>query len=117
MRPRRGSWLRRAVLAWGLVYLAVAVLLLVRHTARPLALYLALGGIVLVAGIVWERSRYRPVVDPTAGEWRPTGERFIDPVGGQLVEVRYNPATGERAYIDVGSGSATGDGEDGPAAP
>jgi hypothetical protein len=32
------------------------------------------------------------------GQWQPTGERFNDPTTGQVVEVYYNPQTGERDY-------------------
>jgi hydroxymethylpyrimidine pyrophosphatase-like HAD family hydrolase len=31
-----------------------------------------------------------------------TAERFVDPTSGKLLEVRYNPQTGERAYVDAG---------------
>ncbi len=114
MRAGKRSWLRRAVVGWGVLYLVVAAVLLTRQVAWPLALYLALGGLVLVAGIVGERSGYRPAVDPSHGDWQPTGERFVDPSGGHLIEVRYNPATGQRAYIDVDA-AATRSGDD-PAA-
>jgi hypothetical protein len=36
-----------------------------------------------------------------SGQWELTGERFIDPTTKRLMEVRYNPATGQRAYVDV----------------
>jgi len=101
MRNHRHSWLRRAVLAWGVLYLVGAAALAARHIAQGLALYLAVGGVVLVAGVIGERSRYRPRVDLTQGAWQPTGERFVDPTSGHLVEVRDNPATGQRAYVDV----------------
>ena len=38
---------------------------------------------------------------PTGTGWQRTAERFVDPVSGKLVEVRYNPKTGERAYVDA----------------
>jgi hypothetical protein len=101
MSNHRRSWLRRAVLAWGVLYLVGAAALAVRHLAPGLALYLAVGGVLLVAGIIGERSRYRPRVDLTRGAWQPTGERFVDPTSGHVVEVRDNPATGQRAYVDV----------------
>jgi hypothetical protein len=117
MTTRGGAWLRRAVLAWGVLELLAAAVLVARHAARPLALYLALGGLVLVVAIVGERSRYRPRVDRTQGAWRPTGERFVDPTGGHLVEVRYDPATGRRDYVDVDPASANRSDDDDRAAP
>lgn len=35
------------------------------------------------------------------GAWRPSGERFIDPETGRLVEVWFEPSTGERRYVAV----------------
>jgi hypothetical protein len=29
------------------------------------------------------------------------GERFVDPTSGRLTEVRHNPETGERDYVEV----------------
>jgi hypothetical protein len=91
MRNHRHSWLRRAVLAWGVLCLVGAAALAARHIAQGLALYLAVGGGVLVAGVIGERSRYRPRVDLTQGAWQPTGERFVDPTSGHLVFHFVNP--------------------------
>ncbi|HEX8726339.1 MAG TPA: hypothetical protein VF737_13210 [Gemmatimonadaceae bacterium] len=30
--------------------------------------------------------------------WQPTGERFVDPASGKLVDVYFDPETGEREY-------------------
>ena len=65
------------------------------------ALYFGIYGVVIVGAIVFERSHYRPPVDRTRGAWEPTGERFLDPTTGQLMEVYHNPATGERDYVAV----------------
>lgn len=108
--------LRRALIALGMVYLAVAVFLLTKQVLLGLAAYLALGGVVLLAALLLERHRYRPRVDHASGPWQPTGERFVDPTTGRLVEVHYNPETGERAYVpadeaapgDEGATSASG---------
>ncbi|MGC8485336.1 MAG: hypothetical protein ACP5O6_06835 [Candidatus Baltobacteraceae bacterium] len=59
-----------------------------------------IGAIVLVA-VIFEGSHYRPKIDRNAAGWEPTGERFVDPTSGKLVEVRYNPTSGERDYIEV----------------
>jgi hypothetical protein len=106
--------LRRVLLVYGLLALIGAFILL--HVGAPLTLvaYLAVNGVVVVGGITLERSGYRPRVQrqlgavaasstaASGGQWERTGERFIDPVSGHLLEVRYNPATGERDYVEVG---------------
>jgi hypothetical protein len=38
---------------------------------------------------------------PLSGGLRPTSEKFIDPASGKPVEVWFDPATGERRYVDV----------------
>lgn len=53
---------------------------------------------VIVTALLFERSRYRPDVDRTSGDWQPTGERFTDPTSGEKLEVFYNAQTGERDY-------------------
>jgi hypothetical protein len=62
---------------------------------------LVLIGIVIVLGTVFERWRYRKKIAGAAGPWEPTGERFRDPVSGALIDVAYNPQTGEREYRPV----------------
>jgi hypothetical protein len=56
-------------------------------------------GILILASLFFER-RYRGARNGGAA-WQSTTERFIDPTNGKLVEVRYNPQTGERAYVPV----------------
>jgi hypothetical protein len=41
----------------------------------------------------------RPLDAPPGRDWNFTGERFIDPKSGALLEVWYRPKTGERAYV------------------
>ena len=93
--------LRRWLIGLGVLYLAVGAYLLSIHVALVLAIYLLIGGAVLAGSIVLERRGYRPRVDHARGRWQRTGERFVDPSSGRLVEVRYNPDTGEREYVDV----------------
>ena len=57
-------------------------------------------GALLLLGTLFE-GRYRPRVRSGSDGWEPTGERFIDPGTGKLVDVVYNPKTGEREYKDV----------------
>jgi hypothetical protein len=79
-----------------------AVFLLVIHATIVLAIYLAINGFLIAGGILFERSGYRSQVNRTQGKWQPTGERFNDPTTGQVVEVYYNPQTGERDYRETG---------------
>jgi hypothetical protein len=61
-------------------------------------LFLIIVGLLIVASLFFE-GRYR-AGKVGAGAWEPTGEKFIDPGTGKLVEVDYDPQTGERRYRD-----------------
>lgn len=94
--------LRWVIIGYGLLSLIGAVILLfLVHTTLWLVVYLAVNGVILVSAMLLERQRYRTRVDRTQGYWQPTGERFVDPTTGQLMEVFYNRATGERDYREV----------------
>jgi hypothetical protein len=41
----------------------------------------------------------RPLDAPPGPEWKPTGERFVDPPSGETLEVWQGPKNGERAYV------------------
>ncbi len=90
--------LRWVLIAYGVLCLIVAVILLAVHATIPLVIYLAVNGLLITGAILFERSGYRSQVNRTRGKWQPTGERFNDPTTGQVVEVYYNPQTGERDY-------------------
>lgn len=93
----------RAILIFaGVVSILMGVALLASGFAAVAGGYLVGEGVILTLAMIFERWRYRK--KPARGNpdaWRPTGERFIDPESGQLTEVRFNPATGERAYVPV----------------
>ncbi|GHO62205.1 hypothetical protein KSC_010970 [Ktedonobacter sp. SOSP1-52] len=94
--------LRRGIIVYGLLYLiGAAVLLFIVHATLWLVLYLAVNGFILICAMLLERQRYRTRVDRTQEHWQPTGERFIDPTSKRLMEVYYNPATGERDYRET----------------
>lgn len=94
--------LRRFLIAFGVLDLLVAgFLLLVTQAPAVVVIYLAVSGVLIAGGILFERRGYHPRVDRTQGVWQPTGERFVDPTTGKLMEVRFNPQTGERDYIEV----------------
>jgi hypothetical protein len=95
--------LRRALIAYGVLCLIVAAILFAVHATIILVVYLAINGLLIVGGILFERRGYRSRVDRTRGKWQPTGERFMDPTTGRLVEVYFNQQTGERDYREPGS--------------
>ena len=90
--------LRRLLIAYGVLCLIGAGILLVAHVTIALVIYLAINGLIITGGILLERSSYRSKADTTQGNWQSTGERFNDPTSGKLIEVYYNPQTGERDY-------------------
>lgn len=59
---------------------------------------LAMAVIVLIAGAL-EPVYGRLVGRPRSGNWRATGEKFVDPETGELVTVWFDPTTGERRYV------------------
>lgn len=103
--------LRAVILGLGVVLVVAAIALAAIGAADPVALpppvasivaaELGIVGLLILIGTLLER-RYRGRRSaPEAAGWQSTGERFVDPTSGKLVEVRYNQQTGERAYIDV----------------
>jgi len=93
--------LRAFVIGLGLAFLAGATILAVAQPMLwPVSVELgAFGALILIGTLLERHYRWRRT---TAGtQWQSTGERFVDPGSGKLVEVRFNPATGERAYIDL----------------
>jgi hypothetical protein len=66
-----------------------------------------IGGGFLLFVLLVEARRYGANKKPSTGPWEATGERFIDPSSGKLTEVRYNPQTGDREYVQADSGDST----------
>ncbi len=50
----------------------------------------------------------RPLDAPPGPGWTFSGERFVDPKSGELIEVWHEPRTGERAYVRGRSGQQEG---------
>ncbi len=91
--------LRAAVLTIGALIIAGAIALaLIVPIAWPVSAELGLFGVLVVAGTLFER-RYR--ARKAGAGWPATGERFVDPTSGKLIEVRADPATGARAYVEI----------------
>jgi uncharacterized protein YbjQ (UPF0145 family) len=98
--------LRKAVLGFALLLLACGLVLLV---VQPGAAFPPLAfGAILTLGTVFERWRYKPAETRQSARGQPTGERFVDPESGDLMEVYYEASTGERSYVRVSPGKATG---------
>ena len=93
--------LRGALKVSGGLLLVAALALLLFGQILP-AIWLAIWGVALTAGVAYERWRYKGnLARPPGAAFKPTGERFVDPGTGQLVEVYYNQASGERSYVDI----------------
>jgi hypothetical protein len=78
-------------------------------TLCGIVLWMAGGGFVLliVGAIAMVTALAEPIYGraearPFGGTWRPTDEKFVDPESGELVSVWFDPATGERRYVDDG---------------
>ena len=92
--------LRKAVLAIGAGFVLLAVIVAAAGGPLPVALWLAVMGLVLLAGILLERGRYKPAEDlPPGPGWEATDEHFVDPETGDEVSVFFRRATGERRYV------------------
>jgi hypothetical protein len=98
--------LRKAILVYGVLAIAGAVALAVAGFLTGLVFYLFINGVIVVAALLFERGRYRPLVS-AGGRWQETAERFVDPSTGILMKVRYNPQTGARDYVPVDPSSPT----------
>jgi len=98
--------LRTLVMACALLILAGGILLFWVRPADTLPL-LVFGGL-LTFGTLFERWRYKWLHTAEAAKGAPTGERFVDPVSHELVEVYYDATTGERSYVKVQDGTRPG---------
>jgi len=62
---------------------------------------------LFLIGILFERVRYGAAQRrPVGGGWQETTERFIDDESGRPITVWFDPATGERRYVDSGEGES-----------
>lgn len=89
--------LRRSVMIGAALLFAMAAIAVGNdHAAWPMLLVAGL----FFLGTVFERFHYRGAEQPGAGPWEVTGERFRDERSGRLVTVWFNPATGDRRYVE-----------------
>lgn len=92
--------LRKTLFVLGILCLLVAFVMALRGQ-WGIVPHLLVAGVILTAGLAWERWRYKPVLDgPPHPDWHDTGERFTDTESGELIGV-YSDASGARHYLRV----------------
>lgn len=91
--------LRTAIQVFAFLFLICAMVLVV---VEPMAWPALAAAGLLVLGTLWERFYYRGSERGGPG-WQATAERFLDEESGGLVTVWFNPATGERRYVEQGA--------------
>jgi hypothetical protein len=96
-RGRVMSRLRRLLLVVGIALLLTGLGLLLAAVRGP-GVYVLLIGTALLLGTLLERWRYHPPAPPPGARWERTGERFEDPHSGKIMEVLYDPGSGQRRY-------------------
>ncbi|HTW73321.1 MAG TPA: hypothetical protein VMD56_00175 [Steroidobacteraceae bacterium] len=90
------SRLRTLLLAVSSALVLAGVAMLIAGPKLP-GIELLVIGLLFLLGTLFERWRYRPS-SPAGAHWEPTGERFEDPHTGKVVEVLYDPRSGQRRY-------------------
>jgi len=59
-----------------------------------------LPALALTVGVIYERKPYKPILDEVPqGDWRDTGEKFVDPETKRVITVYADPASGKRIYV------------------
>lgn len=90
--------LRSLLIVFAVLSLAGAAIALAAG-AVPSALMLAAWGVILLVGTIYERVRYKPVLETKPKSAVRTDERFVDETTGKPVTVYVDPVTGERSYV------------------
>jgi hypothetical protein len=92
--------LRNFVLLLSVAALGLGAVLLLWRVDPP-AYTLLIWGAALLAAVVYERFRYKPLERKLPGPgWERTSERFVDAESGKTVTVYIEPKTGERQYVE-----------------
>jgi hypothetical protein len=92
--------LRATVLVLGIIFAVTGAILWLVGVVVPGIQALILGALAVI-GLVFERWRYHNKNASKDGDWQPTGERFVDPESGQIVQVLYDSRSGERRYTPL----------------
>jgi hypothetical protein len=90
--------LRNLLIGVAVVSLGGAAIALAAGAVKG-ALMLGAWGIILLVGTLFERVRYKPVLEAKPESAVRTGERFVDETTGKPVTVYIDPVTGERSYV------------------
>ena len=90
--------LRKVLLLIAAAMFATGLVLVARGVVPPGWQLVGLGGALLLA-LVFERWRYRESAGAGGRGWQRTGERFEDPETGQVMEVLFDPSSGQRRYV------------------
>jgi len=93
--------LRTAVLIFGCLVLLVGAFLCTQGVGYG-GIQVLIVGAIFVLGTLFERWRYNNKNAPADADWQVTGERFVDPESGKVMEVLYDPRSGERRYQEIG---------------
>ena len=92
--------LRRSLIVIGALVLILGAAALLSGKAEPSVVFVCWGAL-LVAAIVFERFRYKPLERRRPGPgWERTTERFVDDETGKIVTVYVEPQSGERVYVE-----------------
>jgi len=99
------SGARGCIVLFGAVMIVLGIAGFVIGSAQAAgfpAIPILIFGCLVVATALVEPVYGKLTTRPRLSEgWRPTGEKFIDPASDKPVEVWFDPATGERRYVDV----------------
>jgi hypothetical protein len=98
------KYFRLLLIAYAIFYIGFGVIILQQTKSVfqwYIIAYFLINAFVLIAGALFERSKYKTKHTSNTG-WVKTTERFIDHQTGKLVEVHFHPETGERKYKEVG---------------
>ena len=91
--------LRNLLICFGVLSLIGAVIVFASGGALTSALLLGFWGMVLLVGTLYERVRYKQILDAKPNSAIRTDERFVDETTGKPVTVYIDPVTGERSYV------------------
>jgi hypothetical protein len=99
--------LRGFTLGVGVILLALAAYGAFTGWPTRLVAFALLPGLALTLGVVYERKHYKAILDDVPrGNWRDTGERFVDPETKRVVAVYADAASGKRVYVGQTGGSS-----------
>jgi len=94
--------LRTAVLLFGCLVLLAGAFLCTKGAGYG-GVQVLIFGAIFVLGTLFERWRYNNKNAAADADWQVTAERFVDPETGKVMEVLYDPRSGERRYREIGS--------------